>query len=180
MIRFKFLSGDVNWQTYGGKFVSKRLCNGYDSKGAVKGRDCDFHYWLVLDVHPDEDWEYGDKKRSKYYVSLSVVSPEAAGPKELDAAIGSWGLFDDQLAEYMKDPLFLVECLHSYGVAAFVWQDSGNNLSKLMRAARKEAQAVEMLFGFYMDRQQNAIGSDGWDCVRGDLLAGLRRYNDEE
>lgn len=178
-IRFKFMSGDVDWQTYGGQFVSKRLCNGHDGKGAVKGQDYDFHYWLVMDVRPNEDWEYGDKHQPKYWVSIAVVSPEAADPKELQAAIASWGLPDDRLAEYMKDPLFLVECLHSYGVAAYVWQGEGNNLSVLMREARKQAQLVDMMFGFYMDRPQNAIGSTGWDTVRGDLLAGLRRYKDD-
>lgn len=177
-IRFKFLSGDVNWKTYGGSFVSKKLCNGHDGKGAVKGQDYDFHYWFVLDVSPNEDYERGDKEPA-YYVSLAVVSPEAADPKEMDAAIGSWGLPDDRLAEYMKDPLFLVECLHSYGIAAFVWQGQGNNLSVLMKEARKQAQLAEMLFGFYMDRPQNKIGSTGWDCVRGDPLAGLRRYEDD-
>jgi hypothetical protein len=179
-IRFKFLAGDVNWQTYGGQFVSKRLCNGYDGKDAVKGEDYDFHYWLVMDVRPNEDWEYGDKKRSKYYVTLAVVSPEAADPKELDAAARSWGYDDADILKAQPDPLFLVECLHSYGVAAYVWQEEGNNLSALMKEARKQAQLVNMMFGFYMDAPQNKIGSTGWDTVKGDLWAGLRRYEDDE
>lgn len=173
-IRFKFMSGDVNWETYGGQFVSKKLCNGYDGKGAVKGEDYDFHYYLVMDVRPNEDWEYGSKKDPKYYVSLAVVSPEAADPKELQAAINSYGIPADELPRFMADPLFLVECLHSYGVAAHVWSGEGNNLSVLMREARKQAQLVDMMFGFYMDRAQNKIGSTGWDTVKGDLLAGLR------
>ena len=180
-IRFKFLAGDVNWQEYGGKFVSKKLCNGHDGKGAVQGQDYDFHYWLVMDVRPDEDWEYGDKKQPKYWVSLAVVSPEAADPKELQSAINSCGIPDSELPRFMADPLFLVDCLHSYGVAAYVWQGKGNNLSALMKEARKEAQlAGGMFFGFYMDAPQNRIGSTGWDCVRGDLLAGLRRFQDDE
>jgi len=180
-IRFKFLTGDVNWQEYGGKFVSKKLCNGYDGKGAVQGEDYDFRYWLVMDVRPNEDWEYGDKKDPKYYVSLAVVSPEAADPGELQRAIDSWGIPDDELPRYMADPMFLVECLHSYGVAAYVWQGHGNNLSALMKEARREAQlASGIMFGFYMDRAQNMIGSTGWDTVRGDLLAGLRRFQDDE
>ena len=179
-IRFKFLAGDVNWQEYGGKFVSKKLCNGYDGRGAVKGQDYDFHYWLVMDVRPNEDWEYGDKKDPKYYVSLAVVSPEAADPGELQSAINSCGIPDSELPRFMADPLFTVECLHSYGVAAYVWNGEGNNLSVLMREARKQAQTVEMMFGFYMDAPQNRIGSTGWDCVKGDLLAGLRRYEDDE
>jgi len=179
-IRFKFMSGDVNWETYGGQFVSKRLCNGYDGKGAVQGQDYDFHYWLVMDVRPNEDWEYGSKKDPKYWVSLAVVSPEAADPKELQAAINSYGIPADELHRFMADPLLLVECLHSCGVAACVWHGEGNNLSVLMKEARKEAQVVEMMFGFYMDRAQNMIGSTGWDTVRGDLLAGLRRFQDDE
>lgn len=180
-IRFKFMSGDVNWEEYGGQFVSKRLANGYDGKGAVQGQDYDFHYWLVMDVRPDEDWEYGDKKRSKYYVSLAVVSPEQASPKELQRAIDSWGIPDDELPRFMADPMLLVECLHSYGVAAYVWQKEGSNLSALMKEARHEAQlASGIMFGFYMDAPQNRIGSTGWDCVKGDLLAGLRRYEDDE
>jgi len=180
-IRFKFLTGDVNWQTYGGQFVSKRMANGYDGKGAVKGRDYDFHYWLVMDVRPNEDWEYGDKDRPKYWVSLAVVSPEAADPKELQAAARSWGMDDADTLKAQADPLFLVECLHSYGVAAYVWNGEGNNLSVLMKEARKEAQlASGIMFGFYMDRAQNMIGSTGWDTVKGDLLARLRRYEDDE
>lgn len=177
-IRFRFMSGDVNWQTYGGQFVSKRLANGYDGKDAVQGEDYDFHYWLVMDVRPNEDYERGGKDPA-YWVSLAVVSPEAADPKELDAAVRSWGIPDSELAGFMADPLFLVECLHSYGVAAFVWRGEGNNLSALMKEARREAQLVNMLFGFYMDRPQNRIGSTGWDTVRGDIWAGARRYEDD-
>ena len=173
-IRFKFMSGDVNWETYGGQFVSKRLCNGYDGKGAIQGQDYDFHYWLVMDVRPNEDYERGGKDPA-YWVSLAVVSPEAADPKELQAAINSHGILADELPRFMADPLFLVECLHSYGVAAYVWNGEGNNLSMLMKEARKEAQlASGIMFGFYMDAPQNMIGSTGWDTVKGDLLAGLR------
>lgn len=180
-IRFKFLTGDVNWQTYGGKFVSKRLANGHDGKGAVRGQDYDFHYWLVMDVRPNEDWEYGDREDPKYYVSLAVVSPEQASPKELQSAINSCGIPDDELPRFMADPMFLVECLHGYGCAAHVWHGQGNNLSALMKEARYEAQlASGIMFGFYMDAPQNRIGSTGWDCVKGDLLAGLRRYEDDE
>ena len=35
-MNLKFLTGDINWTEYGGKFVTKKLNNG------------DFDYWLVL------------------------------------------------------------------------------------------------------------------------------------
>jgi hypothetical protein len=37
-MKFKFLTGDINWQTYGGKFISKKLNNG------------EFDHWLVIEV----------------------------------------------------------------------------------------------------------------------------------
>lgn len=170
MVRFKFLTGDVNWKEYGGKFVSQRLANGNDAEGAVQGVDYDFHYWFVMDVRPNDS---GDEP--KYWVSLSVVSPEAADEKELQAAVRAQGIPDDELPKYLADQFFLMESLYDYGVCAVVWHSEGNNLGKLMKEARKEAQLAEMMFGFYMDRPQNALGSTGRDTVRGDLWAGAKR-----
>jgi len=177
-IRFKFLTGDMNWQTYGGSFVSKKLCNGYDGKGAVKGEDYDFHYWFVMSVNPDDSWWPGDKT-PHYYVSLSVVAPEAVPDKELQDAYRCMGIEADELERLRADPLFVVECLHSYGTSACIWQGQGNNLGKLMKEARHEATVAEMMFGSYMDRQLNGLGSTGWDFVAGDPLGALaRRYED--
>ncbi len=155
--RFKFLTGDMNWKEYGGRFVSQRLANGYDGPGAVVGEDYDFHY---------------------YYVTLGVVAPEAVPPEEMQQAYNSVGLYPEDLERLKADPLFAVEALHSYGTYAVVWQEKGNNLNMLMAEARKEAQLCEMMFGFYMDRYVNLIGTTGWDAVRGDMLAGLRRYQE--
>lgn len=177
--RFRFLTGDVNWKEYGGKFVSQRLANGYDGPNAVVGLDYDFHYYYVMEVNPNEDYEYGDK-RPHYYVTLSVVAPEAVPTNEMQRAYDCLGMYLEDLEKLKADPIFAVEALHDYGTYAVVWQESGNNLSKLMAEARREAQLCEMMFGFYMDRYVNRIGTTGWDAVRGDVWAGLRRYNEEQ
>jgi len=41
--------------------------------------------------------------------------------------------------------------------------------------AKHEAQLANMLFGFYMDKAVNRIGTTGWEAIKGDLTAGLAR-----
>lgn len=162
-MRFKFLTGDVNWQDYGGKFISRKLNNG------------DFDYWIVMEVLNWYD-AVGEREAkeggSKYNVSLSAVSPQEAGKDQLEQAFNSYD------SEVLNDPLAQVEALGSYGIKAPLWNMNGNNLGKLMREARKQADLASGLFGFYMDAPKNAIGSTGWDCIKGDITAGLYRQRD--
>jgi hypothetical protein len=41
--------------------------------------------------------------------------------------------------------------------------------------ARHQLGAMGVLLGFALDRACNAIGSNGWDFLSGDILAGLKR-----
>jgi len=161
-MKFKFLTGDINWQDYGGKFISKKLNNG------------DWNYWLVIEVINWQD-AVGEREAkevdAKYNVCLSAVSPQAAGEENLHRAFKCHGMEgeSEHEVELRKDPIVQVECLHGYGVSAPLWQADGNNLSKLMKEARKQAQQSEFLFGFYMDGSKNRIGNTGWDFISGDI-----------
>lgn len=159
--RFSFLTGDVNWMDYGGKWVSQRMNNG------------EFDFWLVLElVNMDDACGRHNEGQPKYHASLCAVSPEQAAG-ELDRAFACCGLNE---GEHKDNPLVAVECLHSYGVHAVLWQDSGNNAHRLMRQAKHEAMITcGFMFGFAMDRAQNKIGTTGWEAIRGDLTAGLAR-----
>lgn len=164
-MKFTFLTGDVNWQDYGGKFVSKKLNNG------------EFDYWLVIEVINMIDAVGEAEATEKYAVSLLSVSPSEAGEDNLKKAFECCGLDAEDQADLRSNPLVQVEALASYGIYAQLKSIGGNNLSKLMREIRKEAQIASMLYGFYMDAPKNRIGSTGWDLQRGDLLAGLNRAN---
>jgi len=159
-MRFKFLTGDMNWETYGGKFISRKLNNG------------EFDYYLVMDIL---NWNEVDseavKTNGQYCVSLHSVSPSEAGSDNLRKAFECYGL--DGTEDFTSNPLVQVECLESYGVYTPVWSASGNSLSKLMREARKQADVVHGLYGFYMDRPVNRIGTSGWDAQKGNILAGI-------
>lgn len=161
-MRFKFLTGDCNWQEYGGKFISPKLNNG------------EFDYWLVMDVL---NWNDVDseavKTNGQYCVSLYSVSPSEAGSDNLKKAFECCGFQWDKEETLAADPIVQVECLVSYGIYTKVWSANGNNLAKLMRECRKQADAVTMLYGFYMDRPVNLIGTSGWDAQKGNILAGL-------
>lgn len=161
-IRFKFLTGDVNWQEYGGSFISAKYNNG------------DWDYWLVMEVLNLDETD------AKYNVSVMVVSPEAAGNTNLSKALAQYGFEeqDAEVPEYFNSDIGKVEALATYGIKAQVWNENGNNLAKLMLKAKRDLVTINGLFGFFMDSPQNGIGSTGWDLVAGNVMAGLDRYRE--
>jgi hypothetical protein len=165
-MRFSFLTGDVNYTTYGGKWISPRQSNG------------EFDYYFVIELL---NWRETVGEREPppetYNVSLSVVSPQQA-EKEIPHALECCGITEEMLATATDNgqrDTALVEALHSYGVYTPVWSKDGNNWRALMREARQEARQCEFLFGFYLDRPVNRIGTSGWESLRGDLTSALYR-----
>jgi hypothetical protein len=157
-IRFKFLSGDVNWRDYGGKWISQRLNNGQ------------WDYWLVLELTNYVE-ACGEKEAKEiggtYGVGLYAVSPAAAGEQELKRALESCGPDDkSEIPDEMK-----VEALQSYGVSSPLWNGTGNNAYDLLKEARMKAQGLGDDGGFEraMGAYKNRIGHTGWDCIRGDM-----------
>ena len=156
-IQFRQFSGDINWSVYGGTFISKKLNNG------------EFDYWLAIRVtnYIDAVGEREAKEHGAVYnVELVSVSiSEAQG--EIQHALVCCG-YDTLDPEELTDNHRL-DALLSYGTYAVLWTKDGNNIKKLMQEARKEGQLAEFLYGFYMDRQQNAVGATGWDLQRGNI-----------
>jgi hypothetical protein len=125
----------------------------------------DWPFRFIAKLEYTESW--GDeavKQLGKYLLSLLVVSPTAA-KQSYTSAMKSCGFTDTQLTDFGE--LAEYEMLVDYGTAAVLWQDSGNNLHKLMCAMRAKLFESDLMFGFAMDRQQNAIGATGWDTVAG-------------
>lgn len=160
MIRFHFLTGDSNWQQYGGKWISNPQSNG------------EFTYYFVIELINWEDAVGAREAPAKYNVTLSVVSPTEAGRDNLKSAAECCGIS-------LEDPPVItdeikVELLHAYGAGVVpVWQENNNNYRRLLQTAKKVAREKEFFFGFAMDRPVNRIGTTGWDALRGDLMAGL-------
>jgi hypothetical protein len=164
-MKFAFLTGDVNWLNYGGKWISPKLNNG------------DFDYWIVMElINMDDACGRDNEGQAKYHVSLAAVSPSQAG-EHLNRALDSCGIGPQHQGGVFVNvsEVMAVEALHSYGVSAPLWQSGGNNARKLLREASKQAQMTNMLFGFYMDAPKNKIGTTGWEAIKGDLDSALHR-----
>ena len=150
MVRFKFLTGDVNYTTYGGKWISNPQHNG------------DFTYYFVIELM---NWAEmvgeRDAPEDTYNVCLSVVSPEQAGEENMQAAYSCMGIEDMPVSPEMQ-----VEALHGYTGGVTVWQENGDNWKSLMKQAKKQAQINEMLFGFAMDKPVNRMGETGWERLK--------------
>jgi hypothetical protein len=130
--------------------------------------DSDWPIYFFLRVQYSEYW--GDdelvKSVGKYMVEVHAVSTIAAGEDNCKRAAESCGF-----GEWSDlSPVDQHQILMDYGVSARLYSTSGNNLGKLLRAARKELHLIRgILFGFKMDAPQNAIGNSGWDFIKGDI-----------
>ena len=154
--RFKFLTGDINWQEYGGTWLSQKLNNG------------EFDYWLAIRVINWEDATGEKPDGNTYNVELLSVSPSEAGPDNLKSAFAYIGQ-ESADKDVLENPICQCDALLSYGVYAHLWSADGQNINKMMREARNQAFLAQGLYGFYMDKQQNRIGDSGWDFQRGQI-----------
>lgn len=121
------LCADIDWIGYGGKWCRK-----------VAGR----RYQVVefLNFQHAGCWEAG---QDRYNVELSEIDLDRYSQKHIDRALDCTGpgRANDMIGEPGYD-LVLVESCHGYGSRAPLWQMSGNNAHRLMRAAGKEARTL--------------------------------------
>jgi len=156
--RFTFLTGDSDWLSYGGKWISPKYNNG------------DFDYYLVRYLINMEE-AVGGEAKYKYLVQLSVVAPSEV--VDYVSVMQSCGR-DDEYRQWKNIPdIERVEMLADYGIYAHMKEWEGNNYKKLFKQCTDETMLVTNLFGFYMDRRQNGLGADGWDFVRGNVHGAL-------
>jgi hypothetical protein len=160
-MKFKFLTGDVNWMEYGGKFVSSKL------------RGKGFDYWMVIDfTNMDDACGDDNNGRPKYHAELSSVSPQQAGRDNLMKAFESCGASEGEVG---CGDLIKVEVLHSYGIRGLLWQGDGNNANTLLKTAKAEAALAHSGISSAMNKPVNRIGTTAMEAMSGDILGGLAR-----
>lgn len=137
----------------------------------VEPVDSDRPCYLVIRLESTEHW--GDNPPYKYHIDILAVSPQWIGNKELASIADQYQM---DLKTFKREPMaFQVQAALEYGTAATLWKEAGNNQRKLLKAAWEQIPLMQMLFGMYMDRAQNAVGDTGWDWIRGDLCGALKR-----
>ncbi|TAL62108.1 MAG: hypothetical protein EPN88_13905 [Bacteroidetes bacterium] len=151
-MNFKYLT-DNSW-------VSRKFNNG------------DFDYYLVIGLI-DMFEAIGNETIKKYHVRVCAISITEAGEKNLENSFNCCGY--PELMKHTNDTQ-KISALYEYGIFAQLWSKEGNNSRQLIKEAHVEAKLItSFLFGFRMDKAMNKIGSDGWDFIKGDITAGLRR-----
>lgn len=139
-----------------------------------KHNNSDFDYWLVIHLLCLAD--YPDIHDYDYHIQIMVIAPGEVPESVRDEYISSLGCNDDEYDHADTDARTMAILLAESGCGPTVWSKSGNNRKKLYREAIQEAQAIEMLLGFYLDKPINRIGTTGWEMLRGDFLAGMKNH----
>jgi len=141
----------------------------YESIWMSDKKSCDeFDFHFVLSVEDMEE-QMGEEATHPYnmrVLAVSISENEDACRKQL---MDCFGIDFEDANEEEK-----IKVLMEYGLFATLYSNDGKDKNKLIEQGLKESKQLdEFTFGFAMDKQQNAIGSTGWDFIRGDIMAGL-------
>lgn len=107
---------------------------------------------------------------TRYYGEVKIVNIGMAGKKAVLDIKEECGI------EGHVEPVWIACELMRRGTCACVIQESGNSKVDVLQRIQERMFEVTTLGGFVLDRAQNAIGSTGWDFMKGDILAGLKRH----
>lgn len=157
MIRFKFLTGDVNYLTYGGKWISN----------VQKRGDVEFFFVIEVMNWIEAVGERDAEGKPTYNMSLTIVSPQQAGEKKMEEAYSCCGVDDEIIENATKNGALAelqVESLHSYAGGVPVWSEDGNNFHKLFAQARQEAGKAD--FDCVMEAPVNRLGETGREALK--------------
>jgi hypothetical protein len=133
---------------------------------AIDHGDWPFRFLLKLQYVEYYDIPEMLKTHGKYIASVQAASTVAAAGK-LEGVAKSFGQTLDEFKALPAEAQH--EMLADYGVAATLYEGSGNNQRAVLRAAREKLAEIDFMFGFAMDRPQNALGATGWDRIKGDV-----------
>lgn len=157
---FQWLTGDVSWLEYGAKWVRE-----------IPGSNGQRYHVLSFD-----NWaEYEREPELKYMVDLSEIDLENISDETKASAMECC---DVSIGETHANPLVMVECLHSYGAKAPLYDESGNNAGKLIRAAKRcsyEITASSEAYEQAMTKPVNKLGSTAREFMAGDIDSAIGR-----
>ena len=142
MKNFQFLSGDINWQTYGAKWYKQV-------------DDTTYHIIELINM-----WDAtGEEDQDKYAIELVEIDLSNYFEKQLDEAISCCGWSDEQIDN--MTPLMLLESCHDYGYGAPMGFWSGNNYSKLLKSAKDESNRLSDN-DYHENRMNRSVRAGEW------------------
>lgn len=166
-IRWEY-SGDVNRSDYGG--------TDFAHIGARR--------WIFVELmNMDEACGRDNEGQPRYVCEVSMVDLDALSVETIASAVRSCGpSYRGPDGEWHQDTNLsdaaLAEICKSYGAAAPLESDSGDNWRELVRAARRAARSYATDSGALesaMQRPVNALGSTAAEYMRGDFDSAMQR-----
>lgn len=132
------------------------------------------YVFLRLQLLPREGrWRGQYGKPEQWYASICCVNVGMAGKAGAREVQSSLGISPE---DWKKIPQAgKAEALLDHGTYATVAQQSGVSPRRLLDWMLEEKTAVMTFGGFKLDAPHNAIGSSGWDFMKGDITAGIRK-----
>jgi len=132
-----------------------------------------YHFVEYTDM--DDACGRDNEGHPKYHVQLKEVDLNAIPRKQVDSALDSCGM--EYRDRQMLPEEGIAEACQSYGAYAPMWEGSSNNLSKLLREARRQSRMLDDEAERYerLSRPVNAIGSSALEYMQGDLISPLAR-----
>ncbi len=142
----------------------KQFLGECDSKEWISPRqnNGEFDYWLVLRV--TDLSSIHDSFDEGFISELSVVAPSQLSEGKIESAFRSMNPEADR-----DNVLNCLEALYEYGYRVTVWSTQQESALVAMYRGVMQAEIVESLFGDYMDKPVNGIGTTGWKLIRGEL-----------
>ncbi len=139
------------------------------SRNPMKGAD--WPVWFILRCeYMDQHFNEREMERDnigKYCISIIAVAPDAVSPENMQSAFRCIGM-ESELTTASNE--LKIEALASHGIYATLHQETTNNKAAGLKAARQQLKGfASIMFGFAMGRNQNRIGNDGWDFIRGEI-----------
>lgn len=161
-VRFKFLTGDVNWREYGGKFISQKLHH--------KDEDGEFDYVIVKEFIPWEGKQYDDCEPYAQGVVYMVAPDLVPGETKLSAIrFSGFEGYDETKFDFEM----WVDIIQSYGTAGPVGSFEGTP-QQVLREMNKRAQDVVDNTLHYIGQEANKIGATVLDFMKGDTIPWLK------
>lgn len=156
MCGFTFLTGDVNFSEYGGKWYRK-------------GPTGTYHIIELINM-----WEAtGEVNQDKYVVELSEIDLSRVPQKTVKDALTCCGI-----ESWTAGELTTVEAISSYMGGAPMGQWHGGNYRQLLSEAKRESRRLERDHVYHasqMQRPVNRLGSTAVEYAAGDLNSALVR-----
>lgn len=157
MSKFHFLTGDINFTLYGGKWYRK-----------VSGT-C-YHVIELINM-----WEAtGEEDQNKYHVSLAEIELQNIPTHEIESAWASCGWDESRKPE---NALQVVEAVHDYGCYAPMGNYNGNNYKNLLKQAKEESYLLDNsdYHSQQLNRPVNMLGSTALEYSQGDFQSAMLR-----